>query len=291
MKINSILLFLTIVMTLHIGCKSGTDENVEVEPQVPVVDTNFYEVSVNNLRMRDAPDLTSNTRLMLPEGALVKYWNEHSSEKISVTLRGGQVTDYWFKIKYGKETGWVFAGALTKLAKDENSDQLIVPGQRVGPVEATDSEQSIIDKIGGALVQRGEFVVGEGVSVIATYLYPASQDELILLWDEEDFTTLREIRIRKAGSKWKLTNGIQIGSKLQEVEKANGGSFLLSGFEWDYAGTTINWQGGSMPDNITLIFAAPSKIHKALIGDHSISSTESHMAKANPRVSTIRVLF
>ena len=112
-----------------------------------------------------------------------------------------------------------------------------------------------------------------------------------MLWDQADFKNLREVRIRKSGSKWKLTSGIGIGSSLKEVEAANNGPFMLSGFEWDFAGTTLNWQGGALSEKLTLIFDPPSKIHKTLIGDHSISSDNDRMLKANPKVKVIRVLF
>jgi hypothetical protein len=273
-------------------CKSVENEVPEPSEEVALTpDTTLYTISVNNLRMRDEPNLQGNTIMMLPENGMVQYWGEHSSEKLQIKLRGQDVSDFWYRVKYGKSIGWVFGGALTVNKSKEAHDYLIVPGERVGPVKADDSEASIIERIGGDQVQRGDFIIGQGESVKATYLYPATENELILLWDQEDFQTLREIRIRKTGSKWKLTNGLTIGTKLTEVTRANAGPFLLSGFEWDYGGMTLNWQGGSLSSDLVLIFEAPGKVHKALIGDQSISSEENHMVKANPVVKTMRILF
>lgn len=274
------------------GCKSdNTEDSTPDTASMLVTDTVFLEVQVNNLRMRAEPNLTSETKMMLPEGAKVQYWNEHSEAKTEVTLRGQRVSDFWYLIKYGKQEGWVFGGALKKVEKKDAFDYLILPGERVGPVRASDTEQSIIDRIGGDLVERGEVAIGEGESVIANYIFPASENELILLWDQGDFRHLREIRIRKTDSPWKLANGVGIGSTLKEVSAANQGPFMMTGFEWDYAGSTLNWQGGELSESLALIFEAPSKIHKSLIGDQSIPSDEIHMARANPKVKVMRVLF
>lgn len=281
--VSTIMLFFT--------CKNEPTEPPIEEPAAIEIDTTFLEVKVNNLRMRTEPNLTSNTVTMLPEGSKVQYWNEHSESKIQITLRGESISDYWYRVKYGLQEGWVFGGALANVEKKEAYDFLILPGQRVGPIQADDKEQAIIDRLGGDVVERGEFAIGEGVSVIATYVFPSSEKELILLWDQEDFNRLREVRIRKKGSPWKLTSGVGIGSSLKEVEQANDGPFMLSGFEWDYAGTTLNWQGGSLTDQISMIFEPPARIHKSLIGDHSIPSDDDRMARANPTVAVIRVLF
>lgn len=284
------LMWVGTILVLMFSCKTEPEEQPDLEV-MPDTDTMYLEVRVDNLRMRAEPDLTSNTILMLAEGSKVQYWDEHSESKIQVTLRGQAVSDYWYRVRYGRDEGWVFGGALQKVEKKEAFDLLILPGQRVGPIQVEDNEQSIIDRLGGEVVERGEFSVGEGESVTVTYVFPSTEKELILFWDQEDFNRLREIRIRKKGSPWKLTSGIGIGSTLKEVEKANEGPFMLSGFEWDYAGTTLNWQGGSLSDQISMVFDPPAKIHKSLIGDHSIASDDDRMSRANPAVAVIRVLF
>lgn len=284
------LISVAIVLVFIQSCKTDPVE-APSDTVTEETDTSYLEVTVDNLRMRSEPNLTATTIKMLPEGAKVQYWDEHSEKKEQVTLRGEAISEYWFHVKYGAETGWVFGGALKSVEKEEAFDFLIVPGIRVGPISANDNEQSIIDRLGGEVVERGEFAIGEGESVTATYIFPSTENELILLWDQEDFNRLREVRIRKSASKWKLTNGVGIGSSLKEVEKANEGPFLMTGFEWDYAGTTMNWQGGLLSNQLTLIFAPPAKIHKTLVGDHSISSSDDRMAKANPKVKVIRVSF
>ena len=114
---------------------------------------------------------------------------------------------------------------------------------------------------------------------------------MILLWHEADFVRLREIRIRRSESPWITEQGVKVGSSLQEVEEINQGPFLLSGFEWDYAGSTLDWQSGILQSNLALVFAEPEKMHKSLLGDQSFSSDHKRMHAANPMVQTMRVLF
>ncbi|MCB0688079.1 MAG: SH3 domain-containing protein [Saprospiraceae bacterium] len=288
---NRLMWIVTLIIAMQ-ACKTEpVEQPAEISSESLESDTTYLEVTVNNLRMRSEPTLTSNTLVMLPEGAKVQYWDEHSDSKSQITLRGEPISEYWFKVKYGKQSGWVFGGALRTVEKKEAFDYLIVPGQRVGPIQAGDSEQNIINRLGGEVVERGEFAIGEGESVTVTYVFPSTENELILFWDQEDFTNLREVRIRKKAAKWKFTNGIGIGSSLKEVQAANGGPFQLSGFEWDYAGTTTNWLGGSFTNKVNLIFEPPAKIHKTLIGDQNIASDNPRMIKANPQVMVMRVLF
>ncbi len=44
--------------------------------------------------------------------------------------------------------------------------------------------------------------------------------------------------------KWHLADNISFGTSLRELESLNGKEFKLSGFEWDFSGTVINWEEG-----------------------------------------------
>ncbi len=280
---------ITLHLTLIVGC-SGDPPRAETMLE-PEVDTLLLKVSVDKLRLRSAPSMTSETLSLLPEGAFVKYWNEHTQEKTTVTLRGTSITESWFLVSLGEVEGWVFGGALEAVTNEEGEDYIIVAGERVGQILAGDSEQDIIDRLGGDLVTRGDFMIGEGEYVKATFVYPETPKELILLWYEADFKRLHEIRIRRAQSPWTTEQGIKIGSTLREVEAINQSPFLLSGFEWDYAGSTRGWQDGILSEELSLVFDPPKKVHKALLGDQSIPSSHERMQAVDPKVKVIRVLF
>ncbi len=281
---------LMLVCSLCFGCdreRAPSPQEVALEGGP---DTSLYKVQVDRLRMRSEPSLSAETITLLPEGVIVKYWGDHSREKIDITLRGQQVSDYWKYTSYGAYTGWVFGGALEKI-ESEQSSALILPGKSVGPVLATDNEQSIVNRLGPKQVERCEVAIGEGEMLQATCLYAGTERELILLWLEEDFEHLAEVRISKKNSPWQTQHGLKIGSTLKEVESANEKPFMMTGFEWDYAGSTLNWQDGQISDDLALVFEPPDRVHKSLLGDKGISSEDARLRRVNPKVRMIRVLF
>ncbi len=274
-----------------LACK-GEDE-LEQSPTTHIEgpDTTFNRVMVDRLRMRSAPDMEAETIMLLPEGSIVKFWGERSQEQLEVILRGQSITDHWKRIKYGSSVGWIFGGAMQEIEDSNVGDLLIIPGERVGPVLATDNERSLIERLGPEHVERGDLMIGEGQIVEATYLFSGTEKELILLWDAEDFEHLREVRITKANSPWKTEEGLSVGTDLKTLEGINGKPFVISGFQWDYAGSTVSWNAGKVSSDLVIVFAEPKQIHKSLIGDHRISSDTRQLQRANPQVKAIRVLF
>ena len=286
-----ILIYLCIlggVLLTSCGADSGVLTSQE---QKQLVDTTYHRVTVDRLRMRSAPGLKSETVMLLSEGAVVRYWGKHSEKKTRITLRDQPLEDYWKFIRYGSSEGWVFGGALSEVEENDVADALIEPGKRVGLILASDTEQSLVDKLGSDNVQRGEYMVGEGTMLNVTYIFPGTSKELILLWKEEDFTHLHEIRITQPNSPWKTEAGLTVGKSLKEVEKINGGSFLMSGFQWDYAGTTMSWNQGNLLPALVLVFAEPARIHESLIGDMEVSSDNRYLQRSNPKVQAIRIIF
>ncbi len=286
-----ILIYLSILGVVLLASCGGDSEVTTSQEQKQLVDTTFHRVTVDRLRMRTAPGLKSETVMLLPEEAVVRYWGKHSEEKTRITLRDQPLDDYWKYIRYGSSEGWVFGGALDEIEENEVADALIEPGKRVGLILASDTEQSLVDKLGSENVQRGEYMVGEGTMLDVTYIFPGTPKELILLWKEEDFTHLHEIRITQPESPWKTETGLTMGKSLKEVEKINGGSFLMSGFQWDYAGTTMSWNQGNLLPALVLVFAEPTRVHESLIGDMEVSSENRYLQRSNPKVRAIRIIF
>ena len=134
-------------------------------------------------------------------------------------------------------------------------------------------------------------MVGEGEMLDVSYVFPGTDKELILLWSAQDFKHLREIRITKSSSPWKTEAGMAVGTSLKKVEEINGKPFLMSGFQWDYAGSTMSWNRGNLSSDLVVTFAEPKRVHKSLIGDQEISSDNPPLRRANPRVQVLRVIF
>ena len=279
------------LIAMMMSCRGPEVNDEPIAETLPSVDTSYFSVQVDRLRMRTAPSLESNTVTLLAEGALVKYWGDRSQGKTQITLRGKSISDHWMHVRYGSFTGWVFGGALAPQMDQSLADALIVPGSRVGPILSGDTEQTIIDRLGPDRVQRGEYMVGEGEMLEVTYVFPGTEKELILLWTAEDFTHLREVRISKAGAPWKTEAGLTVGSTLKEVQEMNGKPFLMSGFQWDYAGSTMSWNLGNLPPDLVLTFAEPKRVHKSLLGDLELRSDSDRLRRANPKVQVLRIIF
>jgi len=54
--------------------------------------------------------------------------------------------------------------------------------------------------------------------------------------NEEERTDLVAVTVRDHASLWRGQGGYSFGDGIEAVEKANGGPFAVSGFEWDYGG-------------------------------------------------------
>lgn len=254
-------------------------------------DTSLYRVKVDNLRLRSDSSLSSATVTMLAEGSIVQYWGDKSFQHFQVNLRGSDIDGNWYRVSLGNQIGWVFSGALEEAEGSEDFQHIIIPGVRVGPILAADAEQSVIDKLGAENVSRRTVHIGEGETIEATVVYPSSPEELLLLWEQQDYTHLAEIRLEHPRSPWKTSLGLAIGSTLKQIENLNGESFLISGFGWDYGGTSLDWRRGAISDNVVLIFEEPERIHSTLIGDHAVPSDDRHLSRSNPKVKQIRILF
>lgn len=78
--------------------------------------------SVDNLRLRAAPDKESETLMHLPEGTQVMFLNAISQQKEKISLRGTTYDDHWVKVVYFNPEavnyedqyfqGWVYGGAV-----------------------------------------------------------------------------------------------------------------------------------------------------------------------------------
>ncbi len=282
----------TSCLAFFASCNGGDSTGAQEEVSVaPLVDTIFYKVMVDNLRMRDAPNLQAETLTLLPQGVIVRTWGERSLREDEIRLRGTIRRDFWYRARYQEQDGWIFGGALDKVSDDPASNSLIIPERQFGPVLATDSEIDVINRLGKENVTRTQVSIGEGESVAGTIIFPGTSREVTLLWTEQNFEDLHEARSQRADAPWATDLGIKIGSSLKQVEKINGRPFRLSGFQWDYAGTTTGWNQGKISESMVLVFAEPERFHSDLIGDQMIDSDNARMQRANPRVSMLRVLF
>ena len=193
------------------------------------------------------------------------------------------------------------------------NDFLIVPGERVGPVTRTTSEADLITRLGASVVTAGDTLYGpEGEEFLGTTLYKGTADALEVIYADTQRTKPKTITImpqtgNEAGNptptRWRTTNGLGIGTTLNELEKRNGKPFQVWGFDWDYGGTVSNWQGGKLTQSGKQAFmslmlgptstqrSAQAKSYATLLGDTEFLSSLPAMQKLNPFVRKIQLTF
>jgi hypothetical protein len=93
--------------------------------------------------------------------------------------------------------------------------------------------------------------MGEGETVVGTTLFPNSPNALHIEW-KDSFRIPERLTISSPGTQWKTSEGITIGTTLEQIAKFNGGPFTVAGFGWDYEGRTLSWENGNLPKQLQL---------------------------------------
>ncbi len=147
----------------------------------------------------------------------------------------------------------------------------------------------------------GDIYVGEGTSEPGTLVFPNDPKRRIeIIWhDTKTHRRPSVIRIGE-GSTWRVPGPggkpIGIGMPMAEIETLNGRPFRLSGFDWDYGGTAVDWRGGALARlPAGCLFGArferdPDASEKAgndAAGDRSFSSSSSAMRAVKPTLSEV----
>jgi hypothetical protein len=134
------------------------------------------------------------------------------------------------------------------MAQVGDSDLRVIPGRRLGPVTSASTVQTLRAALGARNVRIDSLDVGEGVTEPGVILFPADrQRRAYVYWrDTLAFRQPLAVAIRDTGTKWMVPGPITIGTPLAEVERLNGRPFTFSGFDWDYGGRTIDWNGGKL---------------------------------------------
>jgi hypothetical protein len=170
----------------------------------------------------------------------------------------------------------------------QDTTWVVVPGVRFGPVSAASTLTQLQQKLGAANAKADSLDVGEGIVEPGVVLFPQdSTRRAYLYWlDTLGFTRPSAVVLRDRGSRWRLPQGIHIGTTLAELERINGRPFTFSGFGWDYGGRASGWSDGAlahlmgpgMSFGVTLYptcqeAMAPSA-YESILGDKELQSTD-----------------
>jgi len=141
--------------------------------------------------------------------------------------------------------------------------------------------------------------VGEGFEEPGVIIFPdTSEKRLEIIWDEQQKPEVVKLRGRK--SVWHTEERITLGTSLKELEKINGGKFILMGFGWDYEGAVVSWEHGLIEEKYNkkprflLGISLSPKTHNydtSVDGDRKFSSQHPVMQKINPEIYEMSVSF
>ncbi|TXB62426.1 hypothetical protein [Phaeodactylibacter luteus] len=182
-------------------------------------------------------------------------------------------------------------GAPPAAAKPSPADPdfQMVAGERAGAVFPRSTLASLRETYGAENVIEQTVYVGEGEEREGLALFPGTPNELEigLLNGHPEF-----VRASKTEGQWSAA-GIKPGMPLAALEALNGGPFMLFGFEWDYGGTVISWEGGNIPAGVMarLEHSSTGALPSELSGNKEILSHHPMLKEIAPTVQSVTVLF
>jgi len=189
---------------------------------------------------------------------------------------------------------FVFNAQLA-LSQEAPKNWTIKPCKAFGPVGATTSHADFIRIFGKENVLETIINEAEGETYQATKLFPKDAEKTLeVLWQDEAKKTPSGFIVSGQKSLWKTEQGIGLGTTLKELEKLNGGSFEISGFDWDLGGAVLSWSSGALGKALPKIFrlqlgytspvAVSEKEFQTVMGDKLLKSNNPVLQKLNPHV-------
>lgn len=162
-------------------------------------------------------------------------------------------------------------------------------------VKAGDTAETIKSRYKGETAIE-ETAGAEGETAKALTLFgkdPARK--LFISFFDDAMTQLSGVGPAQGARHWTI-KGLKVGSTLQDVIKANGGKFEISGFEWDYGGYVTDLKGGKLSAleggcMVMIRFTPPEgkEVPASLSGETSVPSSDTKLAKLKPTVSDIQL--
>lgn len=214
------------------------------------------------------------------------------------TSSGSPATPTFNAVNAGSVVAHQDPGPAAADGKDHDSDSayLIVPGERFGAIRADSTKVSLTAHFGTDKVKAESVHLAEGEHTPGLVIFPEDAPARVEVTFHNDGEGVVEmIQIAGDGSLWATEEGITLGTPLAVLEQVNGVPFEISGFNWDYGGSVIDWKGGKLEGlHVTLSHdssALSEEESRSISGDQAIRSNDPVLRKAEPTVSKIQLLF
>lgn len=163
------------------------------------------------------------------------------------------------------------------------------------PVSADDSFESLRERFGED-AQRGTIYGPEGMETPGVILWGDDPTRRIEVMFEDESLRAALNAVVNDESGWTI-GGARPGDTLSQVNTVNGRAFTLFGFEWDYGGMVMDWQGGALDQlegcNAFASFApaAETDLPLELLGDVELSSDDARLPGDGIHVWEIGIAF
>lgn len=170
----------------------------------------------------------------------------------------------------------------------------------IGDIELEDSYDALVDKAGLDHIKQDSLFKEGTFERVITRVWPDTEKEIIVHWKEKEapLSTIEMLELRDSSSVYHFTNGLRIGSTLQDLVKENGGvEFSFYGFGWDYGGTVTDFNSGKLSGNLPCfqgVLALPQEASEdagggEVMGDKQVKSSHPFFSKFNPRLVNIKI--
>jgi len=144
--------------------------------------------------------------------------------------------------------GFFVLAAVLAIGQATPDPWLVLASSDKGPINGHTTREELVRAYGKANVVDRDVDIGEGEIQPGTVIFPNDPKRSIeILWrDPVKKTQPSSAQIQGDASLWKASHGISLGTSLKQLEQFNGKPFQMAGFGWDYSGTVMSWENGSL---------------------------------------------
>ncbi|QZT36452.1 hypothetical protein K5X82_14485 [Halosquirtibacter xylanolyticus] len=193
-----------------------------------------------------------------------------------------------------KKITFLLACLCIGLFSCNKKETFIITHNQIGQVTLQTTHEQLVKLYGDKSLKE---TMDEGTGALGTeVLFKNANNNIHITWQTSKKVKPVIIKTDNKNSEWKTKDGIHIGTTLSEVEKINGASFKIMGYEIDrdLAGTVTDWGKGTLNDaKIGFQFELTKEVgndYMKLIGDKGISTNNEILKKAEPVVQSIFIV-
>lgn len=111
---------------------------------------------------------------------------------------------------------------------------------------ADDTLASLQERLGAANVVAQTLPGAEGEEFSGWVLYPDDPTRKVEVYLDESGEHPDTLMVQSTATHWVLPNGMRVGMDTKALQELNGKPFKFYGFEWDYGGSIVSWNGGKL---------------------------------------------